>query len=801
MQTLVRDLRYGVRSLIKAPGFATVAILTMALGIGANAAIFSIVNALLIKALPYDHPERLVTVWQDLRGRGGPADEWATPGNYADWRKEKSLFEGVAVLTGMRPTLTGAGEPLPVPGEQVSHEYFSVLGVAPALGRGFSQADDVPNAPRVAIISHGLWTRLFGADRGIVGRAMTLNGEPHEIVGVLPPGFRPIVNATADIWRPLRLNTVTPSRGAVVLRVVARLPMDLPLSRAQAAATTLARQLEAAYPQYNQKTGINLIPLHQRVVGDIRPGLLVLFGAVAFVLLIACSNIANLLLARGSAREREIAVRIAIGAARARLIRQLLTESLLLSVAGGAAGVLLSTWAIEGLVAMAPANTPRLSEIRLDATVLVFTTLVTLATGVLFGLLPAAQLSRSDVTSSLKEGARGSAGGSGRRLRQTLIAAEVALALVLLTGGGLLLQTLVRLQHANLGFNPENVLTGFVNPPRATYDTMAKHRAFYDQVLERAAALPGVRKAALASVLPLSGDSDTSFGIEGRPEPQSQSETPVTWYRLVSAGYFETMEMPLVRGHAFVAGEAAPSVVVNESFGRRYFPGTDPIGHRLRFGGPQAPWFTITGIVADAKVRGAREAARIEAFIPYWQMTEPGMNVLLKTGTTPGSLATALKQAVYAIDGSVPVSGIGTLDELVTDSIEQPRFFALLAGGFAALALTLAAIGLYGLLSYSVAQRRAEIGVRMALGATSREVFRLVIGDGLKLVAIGVVVGLVGSAAAMQSLSTLLFGVRALDPATFAGTSIVLLAVAALAGFAPARRAMRVDPIVTLRSE
>jgi putative ABC transport system permease protein len=801
MHILVRDVRYGLRSLLKTPGFAAVAVLTMALGIGANTAIFSVVDALLIKPLPYDHPEQLVTVWQDLRPRGGPADEWATPGNYADWRREKALFESVAVLTGMRPTLTGAGEPLPLPGEQVSHEYFSLLGVTPALGRDFAQSDDVPNAARVAIISHGLWTRQFGADRAIVGRTMTLNGEPHEIVGVLPAGFRPIVNATADVWRPLRLNTVTPSRGAVILRAIARLPKDLPLARARAAAATLAKQLEAAYPQFNEKTGFNLIPLHERVVGDVRTGLLAIFGAVAFVLLIACANIANLLLARGSARSREIAVRIAIGAARGRVVRQLLTESLLLSIAGGTAGVLLSIWAIDALVALAPAGTPRLHEVRLDATVLGFTALLTLATGILFGLVPAAQLSRGDVTGSLKEGTRGSAGGSGQRLRRTLITAEVALALVLLTGGGLLLQTFVRLERADLGFNPDRVLTGFVNPPRATYDTMAKHRAFYDQVLEKASALPGVQKAALASVLPLSGDSDTNFRIDGRPEPSAQSQSPVAWYRLVSAGYFETMEMPLRRGHAFAAGEAAPSVVVNESFARRYFPGTDPIGHRLQFGRPTDPWFTITGVAADARVRGAREAARVEAFIPYWQMTEPGMNVLLKTSTTPGSLAGPLKQAVYAIDGSVPVSGIGTLAELVSGSIEQPRFVAMLAAGFAVLAVTLAAIGLYGLLSYSVAQRRTEIGVRMALGATRREVFRLVIGDGLKLAAVGVAIGLAGSAAAMQGLATLLFGVGAGDPATFAGTSIALLAVAALAGFVPARRATRVDPIDALRAE
>jgi putative ABC transport system permease protein len=779
--------------------FAAVAVLTLSLGIGANTAIFTVVNAVLLRPLPYAQADRLVTVWQDLRGRGGPADEWATPGNYVDWRREKGIFDDLAVITGWRPTMTGQGEAQPLTGEQVTHEYFGVLGIAPALGRAFTAEDCVPNAPRVAIISDGLWQRRFGGDRAAIGRMVTLAGQPHEIVGVLPPRFRPIVSGAAEVWRPLRLNTASPARGAVILRTVARLAPGLTVDRAQTAATTLARQLEAAHPEFNEKTGINLIPLHERVVGDIRPGLLALAGAVAFVLLIACANIANLLMARGSARARELAVRAALGAGRGRVVRLLLTESLLLAALGGLAGTVLAFWGVDALVAMAPDSAPRRVEIGVDPRVLAFAALVTIGTGVLFGIAPAMQMSRGG-SAALKDAGRGTPAAGGRRLRRTLIAAEVALSLVLLTGSALLVQTLIRLQRVDLGFNPESVLVGQVNPPNTTYDTIEKHRVFYDQVLERAAALPGVRTAALASVLPLSGDSDMGFMIEGRPVPRLPSEQPVTWYRLVSAAYFDAMGMRLVRGHAFTAGDATLSVVVNETLARRFFPGEDPLGRRIRFedGGP---WFTIVAIAADAKTRGARQETKVETFIPYWQFTERGMNVILKTAIDPGQLAAPLRQAVHALDPDIPVSGVTTLDEMVRGSVEQPRFFALLAAAFAGLALVLAAVGVYGIMAYVVSQRTPEIGVRLALGATTGEVFRLVVAEGLKLAAIGVVIGTAGAVLAARGLSTLLFGVRPGDPLTLTGVAAVLLGVAAAACAIPARRAARVDPMAALRAE
>ena len=800
MHTLAHDLRYAGRMLGRSPGFAIVAVLTLALGIGANTAIFSVVNALLLRPLPYAEPDRLVMVWQDLTAQGGPKTEWATPANFVEWRDSGTVFLSVAAVQGWQPALTGIAEAEPLVGEQVTRDYFDVLGVLPALGRSFHPDEDVPNANRVAILSHSLWQRRFGGDPAVIGRSIMLGAEPHEVVGVMPPTFRPAVIAGAEVWRPRRLNTATPSRGAVVLRIVARLKPGLTLDRASTTAAVLAAQLERAHPETNTGAGINIVPLHEQIVGQIKTGLLVLLGAVGFVLLIACVNIANLLLARASGRSREIAVRMALGADRGRVVRQLLTESVVLAGIGGACGVLLGLWGVSALVSIAPAGAPRLDEIGLDGTVLAFAVLLTLATGILFGLVPALQSSRSDFTPALREGGRGSAGPAGQRTRRALIVVEVAIALVLLVGSGLLMRTFLRLQATDLGFDPRGVLTGVVVPPAAKYQQGDQQVALYDRLLERTAALPGVAKAALTSVIPLGGDSDMDFQIEGRPAPRDNTESTVTWYRLVSAGYLDAMGIRLREGRGFEVRETAPSVIVSETSARRYWPGRSALGARVRFG-DSSPWFTVIGVAGDVKFGGARGAPRAEMYLPYWQFPERGINIVLKAHGDPGLLSGPLRQAVREIDPDLPVAGLQTMGEAVGDSISQSRFFALLVGVFAVLALTLAAIGIYGVMSYVVAQRTAEIGVRMALGAGRREVFSLVVGEGLKLAAAGVLAGFVTALVVTRSISSLLFGVEAQDPLTFGLTVATLLGVAALASIIPAHRATRVDPMTALRTE
>jgi putative ABC transport system permease protein len=802
MTTILQDARYAGRLLIKSPVFSLIAVLTLALGIGANTAIFSVVNALLLRPLPYPDAGKLVMVWQDLRARGGPATEWATPGDFVDWRDSRSIFANTAAMQGWQPTLTGVAEPEPLVGEQVTGEYFDVLGVRPQLGRAFRPEEDVPNAPRVVILSHGLWQRRFGGDRTLVGRRITLGGEPHEIVGIMPEGFRPAVISQAQLWRPRRLNTANPSRGAVILRVVARLREGVTLDQARHSAEWLSAQLAVAHPDTNKGARLNIVALQEQIVGNIRPGLLVLLGAVGFVLLIACVNIANLLLARASGRGREIAVRMALGAMRGRVVRQLLTESLILAAIGGALGLVIGVWGVSMLIALAPDGAPRLDEIGLDGTVLAFAVALTVATGLIFGLVPALQVSRPELTPALREGGRGTAGPGSQRARRALIVAEVALALMLLVGSGLLLRTFLRIQAVDLGFNPENVLVGSIVPPQVKYRNDDERRVLYDRLLERASALPGLKAAALGSVLPLGGDSDMTIFIEGRPLPRTSSEALATWYRLVSADYLQAMDISLRSGRMFKSGEQAPILVINETGARRFWPGEDPIGKRVRFDQDEkAPWFTVIGVCEDVKMRGARGEARTEVYIPYWQMPEPGMNIVLKAAADPARLAGPLRQAVREVDPDLPVSTLMPMSQIVSDSIDEPRFVAFLVSVFATLALLLSAIGIYGVMSYAVAQRTSEIGVRMALGAGRHEVFGLIVGDGLKLAAIGIGIGLVASVALARSISTLLFGVATYDPLTFAAMTATLLAVAVLASIIPAQRATRVDPIVALRAE
>ena len=794
-----QDVKYAARVMLKSRGLTLVAVATLALGIGANAAIFTIINALLLRPLPYFQPERLVIVWQDLRARGGPAVEWTGPSQHFDWKAQTDVFESLTSIRGWSASVAGGDMPESLQGEQVTREYFDVAGTRPALGRAFADADDIPNAPRVVILSHGLWTRRFGGDRGVIGRAIRINGESHEIVGVMPAGFTPVYIPVAEMWRPLRLNPANPSRNSAVFHAFGRLREGVTIEQARARLDALAKHLQQAYPDSDSGKGINPVPLKEQRVGSLEPSLYMLQGAVAFVLLIACVNIANLLLSRAAGRSGEIAVRRALGADRARIIRQLLTESVLLAAAGGVAGAIVGTWGVAALKQLAPDGTPRLAEIAVDGRVLLFTAALTLITGVVFGLVPAAHAARDRFGTALKQGGRGQTSDGGGRIRRTLIVAELALALVLLVGGGLLLRTFLALQRVDLGFNPSHVLTGFVLPPPAQYRTNEARLAFYEALRARIEALPGVRQAALSSVLPLTGDSDTDFLIEGRPAPTRSADAFITWYRIVSANYFASMDIPLRRGRLFQDREAEPVVVVNESMAKRFFPNEDAIGRRIRFGGDT--WATIVGIVGDVQMRGARESSVVETYVPYWQNPQAGINVVLKTAGDPRALVEPMRRAVKDVDPAIAVASIATMDELVAGSIGSSRFYALLVAVFAGLALALAAVGIYGVMSYAVAQRTQEIGVRLALGAAPGQIFTLVVGETLKLAAVGLALGAVGAVFVGRQLGDLLFGIPGTDPLTFGGTALLLMAVALVATWLPARRATRIDPMVALRIE
>jgi len=801
MTSVIHDLRYGLRTLWRAPAFTITAIVTLALGIGANTAIFSVVNALLLRPLPYPNPDCLVVVYQDLRARGGPATEWATPGNFADWQAS-GLFSSIAAVQGWQPALTGSGEPEPLTGEQVTRAYFEVLGAQPEIGRTFRPEEDVPNAPRVVVLSHALWQRRFNGDAKVLGQSIVLGGEPHEIIGVMAATLRPAILSSAELWRPRRLNLADPSRGAVVLRVVGRLRSDLTVARASSSAAVLAQQLAKAYPNFNEGAGINLVPLHTVLFGDIQQGLLVLLSAVGFVLLIACANVANLLLARATGRGREIAVRLAIGAPRQRLVRQLLTESLLLAAIGGVAGMTIGVWGIEALIAIAPQRARLAGDIGLDATVLGFALALTVITGVVFGLAPALHASRTPVSPALKEGGRGTAGSGASRMRRSLIVLEVAVALVLLVGSGLLMRTLLRLERFDLGFTADGVLVGQVLPPRVKYPAQEQQVAFYDRLLARVSTLPGVEDAALSSVIPLGGDSDMDIAIEGRPQPKTEADATAVWYRIVSADYFRVMRIAIPQGRAFEAREPAPSVIVSETSARRFWGDASPLGRRVRFGGgPDAPWFTVVGVAKDVQMRGARGGSRSEVYLPYWHFTELGTNVFLKTSGHPEALVSALRQAVREVDPDIPVSNIEAMTTTVADSIDQPRFFARLIGVFAAIALALAGVGIYGVIAFGVAQRTSEIGVRMALGASHRDILALIARDGAMLTSTGIVIGIVAAGLVSVSLRSLLFGIEPLDTTTFVAMTAVLALASAVACLLPARRAMQVDPIVALRTE
>ncbi|MGH9793588.1 MAG: ABC transporter permease [Candidatus Acidiferrales bacterium] len=795
METLLQDVKYGARMLAKSPGFALVAILTLALGIGANTAIFSVVHAALLRPLPYPDPDQLVMVWTNVERRGGPAQEWTNPADLHDWRTQNQVFEDMAALAGGVSTLSGDGEPEQLSTAAVTFPMFRVLKTPPVLGRDFTAQDDVPNGPRVVILTHGLWQRNFGGDPAIIGRTITLDSRPFTVIGVMPRGFRFPVIPVTDAFVPLQQEG---NRGNAYLRVIARLKEGATLEQARAEMDVIARRLEQQYPQTNEKTGIALSPLQDFFAGPARPALLVLFGAVAFVLLIACANVANLLVARATARKGEIAIRVALGAGRSRLVRQLLTESLLLSLAGGALGLLLASWSLGFLVAGLPTDSQSYFDIRIDRVVLAFAFLVAVFTPLLFGVTPALQAARPWMQAVLKEGTRTT---GGARLRSALVVSEVGLSLMLVVGAGLLMRSFAALLRVDTGFQVENVLRADLVLPNARYSERPQIAQTYAQMLERIRGLGGAVSAAATSTAPLSGvNSDTLFRVEGRPEPQV-NERVVAWFRAVTPDYFRTIGIPLRGGRLFDArdGANAPRVVLaNESFVRKYFPGEDPIGRRI--GSPER-WREIIGVVGNVRNFGLDREEPPAVYLPHAQVPLPFMTLVVRTAGDPLAVAAGVRGVVRDLDPNLAVSNLSSMERVVADSVADRRWTMWLLGALAALAMLLAAVGLYGVMAYAVAQRTREIGIRVALGAQRGDVLGMVLRDGMKLWVAGVVVGVAGALVATRWMGALLYGVGAMDSLTFVVAPVLLAAVAVLATVIPARRAMRVDPMVALRYE
>ncbi|HKF54525.1 MAG TPA: ABC transporter permease, partial [Blastocatellia bacterium] len=795
MDVILQDLRYGIRKLAKNPGFTAVVVLALALGIGANTAIFSVVNAILLHPLAFKDPGRIAMVWMDNRKLGVDQD-WHSYLNFLEYKNGSQTFEDIAAFNDRSFNLTGAGDPIRVLGAWATASLFPLLGVDPILGRAFTSDEEEPGRDLVVVLSHGLWQRRFGADPQIIGQQISLNGKNRTVIGVMPASFR-FPDKDAELWVPLSPDAqLRNNRNALWLKAVGRLKPGVTLEQARADMGTIAGRLEQQY-DFMSGYGVNLVPIHDQVVGSVRPALLVLLGAVALVLLIACANVANLLLVRGAAREREIAVRAALGAARGRLVRQMLTESIVLATAGGVAGLLIAVLGLRVLLAMTPVDIPRLDQIRVDWQVLVFALGVSLATGVVFGLVPALQASRPDLNESLKEGGRGSTAGiRGRRIRGALVVSEIALSLILLIGAGLMIKSFVRLQQFNLGFNPDRMLTLRLQLPRSKYKEDSQIAGFYRELLDRVGNQPGVQSAgAISTIFLTKTPYSTNFTIQGRPplRPGEQIEVPID---SISPNYFRVMGIPLLRGREFTDDDkaGAPGVVmINQTFARRFFPDEDPIGKRFVYGVPEGanpPWLTIVGVVADTRRTGFDSDVRPETYLPYSQTPDRSMYLIVRAASSPMPLIQPVRDEVWAIDKDQPVFSVETMDQVLSELMAQRRFNMFLLAIFAGSALILAAVGVYGVMSYSVTQRTHEIGVRIALGAGRATVLRQVAGQGMMLAAAGIGLGLGGSLALTRLMAGLLFEVHATDPVTFVLIPLLLGGVALAASVIPARRAM-----------
>ena len=801
---MFQDLRFGARMLVKNPGFTCVATLTLALGIGANTAIFSVVNAVLLRPLPFKDPGRLVFISE--RSEQTPVMTVSIP-NFIDWREQNRVFERMAAFRGQTYNLTGLEETERLLGRQVTTDFFSLLGARPILGRTFTPEEDKPGGERVVILSHRFWQLRFGGASNVLGRTLSLDNTSYTVIGVMPKEFS-IPSEPVDLWTSLGLvsNRLMFRGFHFGTFVYARLKPGSTLEQARAEMNTIAKRLQEQYPRSNKGQEVRVEDLTQWVVGDTASTLWILLGAVGFVLLIACNNVANLLLARAANRQREIAIRMALGARRGRVIRQLLTESVLLALCACALGMLLGAWGMNGLKAILPETMPRLDEARMDSWVLAFSLGVAVVTGLLFGLAPALQAARAKLNETLKES--GQSATSGRaRLRGALVVAEVALSLALLIGAGLMMKSFLRLQQAALGFDPEKVLSFQLSLPEPAYAEAQKRVAFFQQLTERLKSLPGVEAAGGSSLLPLgSGPSTTGFTVEDQSPPAS-GQPPVTDIVWTSPDYFRAMGIRLLRGRYFTnqdTADATPVAIVDETIAQAYWPNQDPIGKwmGLVLPGLREPRFTIVGVVQHVKNYGVDQPSRFETYVPYVQDPRGStFYVALRTSGDPSSLVSAARANVRELDRNLPIYDVRTMEEYVVRQLAQRRLLMILLGIFAGVAVVLASVGIYGVLSYAVTQRMREIGLRMALGAQTADVLKLVVRQGLVLTLIGVSVGLVGSFALTRVMSSLLFEVSPTDPVTFAVIPLLLVAVALLASYLPARRATKVDPLTALRRD
>ena len=815
MEGLVKDFRYGIRTLRKHRGFAAIAVVTLALGIGANTFIFSVVNAVLLRPLPFPNPDRLVALSQNSAEDPDIAISYP---DYLDWRAQQSVFEDMAARMPTGGIISGAGDPERVIGRLVTPNFFSTLGVPPMLGRSFTEDENMPGAPAVMVISYGLWQRQFGGAAGAIGKAITYNGEPWTVIGVLPASFDFYgrVNVNNDVFTPLgrlRDQDFMLDRNLHTVRVTARLKPNVSLERAHAELSAITARLASEFPSSNAGLGVTVRSFLDDYIGDFRQTLRIIFAAVAFMLLIACANVANLMLARATSRSREIALRLALGASRWRVTQQLIIESLILAVVGGALGVLLATWGVSLLSKINTGELSRLDEVSIDARVVVFTFLVSLVVGSLAGLLPALQNSRVGLNEALKKGDRASSASSGGKLRRTLVAVEVALALMLLVGAGLTVRSFQRLTSVEPGFDAQNVLTFRLRLPNGKYKDATQSTAFLNEATSRVSTLPGVEGVAVATGFPLARVSEIGYVVEGQPEPLP-GHGPTAFRQNVSDDYHSVLRIPLLHGRLFNAQDTETSqlvIVVDQEFVTRNFgnvPAQDVLGKRVRFTTDNDGWRQIVGVVGHVKQTGLNEEGRPQIYRPLTQITATSKadftracDMLVKTSVDPLTLVAAIKREIRAIDAAQPIAQVETLDDKLSNSVSPQRLTSLLLGIFAVIALSLASAGIYGVMSYAVAQRTYEIGVRMALGAQRRDVLKLIVRQGMGLLLIGVVIGLAGAFTTTRLMTSLLFGVTPRDPLTFVIVTAALTVVAFVACVIPARRATKVDPLVALRYE